>query len=92
MDADDIMRSDRIKKQAVKMESDSELGVLSSLVNHFPTNMSNSNGYQKYINWMNQVRSSKEIANSSIYRKSICPSFDYVQERTIFEIRILFTR
>ena len=81
MDADDIMRSDRIKKQAVKMESDSELGVLSSLVNHFPTDMSNSNGYQKYINWMNQVCSSKEIANSRFIESPFAhPSIMYRKE------------
>lgn len=59
MDADDIAHGDRLKKQTEKLSSDSELGLVSGLVEYLGAK--ENQGFIHYVNWLNTIQSAEEI-------------------------------
>lgn len=87
MDADDLMCHTRIEEQVNHLEKDSDLGLSSSLVTHFPRSQGNERkGYEKYVQWTNSLITRNDLeANrfvdctfahpSVMFRKTIVEKF-----------------
>ena len=86
MDADDIMKSDRLKTQFEFLFQNREYGVVSSLVNHVNVDGLKNSGFHSYVNWLNKTKSSKDISlnrfiespiahPSAMFRKEILYSY-----------------
>jgi glycosyltransferase involved in cell wall biosynthesis len=63
MDADDFSLPDRLKLQSEFLEKFSEYGAVSGLVEYIPHH-EKTEGFQRYVNWVNSVRSYNEILNN----------------------------
>ena len=68
MDADDIMRPQRLLKQAAHLNNNPGVGLVGSQVYKFPEDVI-QNGYKEYIRWQNSCVSSDDI-NNQIYIES----------------------
>jgi glycosyltransferase involved in cell wall biosynthesis len=64
MDADDIMFPNRLSEQMQLMYSNKDLGLVSSLVKHLPSDNQDARGYESYVKWTNEIKSNFEISNS----------------------------
>ena len=62
MDADDIMKSNRLMTQFEFLFQNREYGVVSSLVNHVNVDGLKNSGFHSYVNWLNKTKSSKDIS------------------------------
>jgi glycosyltransferase involved in cell wall biosynthesis len=61
MDADDRMHRDRLRLQIEYLEKNFDVGLVSSLVRHVKIGNHNTNGFQSYVDWINQTISFKDI-------------------------------
>jgi glycosyltransferase involved in cell wall biosynthesis len=61
MDADDRMHPDRLRLQIEYLEKNFDVGLVSSLVRHVKIGNHNTNGFQSYVDWINQTISFKDI-------------------------------
>lgn len=68
MDADDIMRQERLSKQKQYLDDNVHVELVASQVRKFPEGML-QNGYKEYIRWQNTCISAEEI-NRQIYIES----------------------
>jgi glycosyltransferase involved in cell wall biosynthesis len=61
MDADDLCHPDRFARQVEFLEENTEIGVVSSRVNHKSTD--HNSAFHAYVEWINEVTSPKQISN-----------------------------
>ena len=55
IDADDIMTKQRISRQVGHLRENPHLGMVASLVHHFPPASEKRNGYSLYVDWTNRL-------------------------------------
>lgn len=63
MDADDTCPPERLERQSAALRSDPSIGVVSGRV-EFAGDAENSRGFALYVDWLNSVNSSAEIATN----------------------------
>lgn len=61
MDADDYCHPERFAQQVEYLEENTEIGVVSSRVNH--TSSDNNAAFHAYVEWINEVTSPRQISN-----------------------------
>ena len=61
MDADDWSFPNRLKDQAYFLDNNTELGAVSGLVEYIP-HKSNTQGFIRYVHWINSVKSAHDIS------------------------------
>lgn len=70
MDADDISLPNRLQAQSEFLDSSPEYGAVSGLVEYVPHH-ANTEGFQRYVYWVNSVRSYAEILNNMFVESPI---------------------
>lgn len=70
MDADDISMPDRLEKQCGFLNNNTEFGAVSGLVEYIPHH-NNTQGFQRYVNWVNSVQTHQEILNNMFVESPI---------------------
>ncbi|MCB0820644.1 MAG: glycosyltransferase [Bacteroidetes bacterium] len=79
MDADDLMLPNRLKNQAVFLESNPGTGLVSGLVKY--ESGGSTTGYQFYCEQLNQIREAKEILHSRLVESPVAhPSVMFRKE------------
>ncbi|HHJ16408.1 MAG TPA: glycosyltransferase [Gammaproteobacteria bacterium] len=68
MDADDLMRPERLQQQVAALQQHSDWALVASQVKLFPEHSIQA-GYREYIRWQNQCLTAEDIA-ADIYRES----------------------
>ena len=63
MDADDVSFPNRLELQCDFLENETEFGAVSGLVEYVPHH-ENTNGFQRYVNWVNSVQTYQDIRNN----------------------------
>lgn len=62
MDADDRMKTERLRLQIEYLQEMQDVGLVSSKVVHIPEEGYDARGFSSYIDWMNEIKSSNEIS------------------------------
>ena len=70
MDADDFSHSDRLKLQSEFLDANPDYGAVAGLVKHI-SHSENTKGFARYVEWVNSVKSYKEIMNSRFIESPI---------------------
>jgi glycosyltransferase involved in cell wall biosynthesis len=63
MDADDVAMPERLELQAVFLDENPDFGAVSGLVEYVPHDP-NTEGFSRYVHWVNSVRSYEDILNN----------------------------
>jgi len=82
MDSDDYSYPDRLKKQAIFLDANPSVGVVSCKV-EFQTDIENASGYKRYVDWTNEL-----LIESEIYSKRFVES-PIVHPSVMFRKKIL---
>lgn len=70
MDADDVSLPDRLALQSTFLENNADYGAISGLVEYVPHH-NNTEGFQRYVNWVNSVLSYSDILNNMFVESPI---------------------
>lgn len=83
MDADDLMRSNRLRAQSDFLEANPHVGLVASRVSLFPRSLVRA-GYAEYVRWQNSVVTPGDVANN-IYVEAPFAHPSVMLRRTVFE-------
>lgn len=70
MDADDVSMPNRLEMQADFLNNSPEFGAVSGLAEYVPHHV-NTEGFQRYVNWVNSVRTYQDILNNMFVESPI---------------------
>ena len=70
MDADDYAYTNRLKLQAGFLDANPDYGAVAGLVKHI-SHSENTKGFARYVEWVNSVRTYREILNSQFIESPI---------------------
>jgi glycosyltransferase involved in cell wall biosynthesis len=84
MDADDLMRSQRLQAQFSMLESDHQLSLVGSRVALFPQ-AAIQKGYREYVRWQNNVTGKTEIVNQRFVESPLAHPAVMFRKQAILE-------
>ena len=84
MDADDISHPRRLELQTGLLDAHPEIGVVSSLVSHFPSRRV-ARGFRIYEGWLNSLRSHDEMATARFIESPLAHPSVMIRRRTIVD-------
>ena len=85
MDADDISHPRRLELQAAHLASRPEVGVVSSLVRHFPSHRV-ATGFRLYEDWLNSLRTHDEMKRARFIESPVAHPSVMVRREVLTEI------
>ena len=86
MDADDLMRPERLEKQGVYLDDHPEVALVSSLVEGFPKQQLRE-GFRIYIEWLNTLRSHEDICREVFVESPICHPSVMLRQQVLLDMK-----
>jgi glycosyltransferase involved in cell wall biosynthesis len=86
MDADDLMRPERLGNQVVYLDNHPDVALVSSLVEGFPKKKLRE-GFRIYIKWLNTLRSHEEICREIFVESPVCHPSVMLRKQTLLEMK-----
>ncbi len=85
MDADDLMRPQRLEKQVLYLDNHPDVALVSSLVEGFPQKKLRE-GFRIYIEWLNSLRSHEEICREMFVESPLCHPSVMIRKQVVLEL------